>query len=159
MSEQNYQLPPSVPPAGAYPRADSTDTIAMIIEIVFGLFGIMGMGWIYVGNLLVGGLLFVGWWVVILIVALSPTILTALTIGLGAPAYCCLACMLPLNITVALVSGIRAKDYVRNTNAKGSVLYLILAAVVGSILICLAITIPLFALGGLAVIGGSQIQP
>ncbi len=157
MSEQNYQLPPSVPPAGAYPRADSTDTIAMIIEIVFGLFGMMGMGWIYMGNFLIGGGLFVGWLIVVLVAVLIPTTLSLTVIG--AVTWCCLACMPPLNITVALISGIRLRDYVRNTGAKGSVLYLILAAVIGSILICLAITIPLFALGGWAALQSQMPQP
>ena len=40
MSEQNYQQP-RASSTSSYPRADSTDTVAMIIEIVFGLFGVM----------------------------------------------------------------------------------------------------------------------
>lgn len=96
MSEQNYQLPPSVPPAGAYPKADSTDTIAMIIEIVFGLFGMMGMGWIYMGNFLIGGGLFVGWLIVVLVAVLVPTTLSLTVIG--AVTWCCLACMPPLSL-------------------------------------------------------------
>jgi len=150
MSGQGHQQLPVVPPGYRYPRADSTDTVAMIIEIVFGLFGVMGMGWIYVGNFLVGIGLFIGWLVVVLIAFLSPTLITALTVGIGAVTYCCLALMPPAGIAVAIVSGIRLKDYVRNTGARGSVLYLLIAAIVGGLLVCLAIAISLFALGGLA---------
>lgn len=154
MNEQNYQQPSAVPPTSIQPKAESTDTIAMIIEIVFGLFGIMGMGWIYVGNLPLGIGLFIGWLIIVLIAFLSPTLITTLTMGLGVVTYCCLALLPPLNIVGAIVSGIRARDYVRNTGAKGSILHLILAAIIGVIFVCLAVTVPLFALGGWAALQG-----
>lgn len=154
MSGQDYQQSP-IPPTSAHPRADSTDTVAMVIEIIFGLFGVMGMGWIYVGNFPVGIGLFIGWLIVVLIAFLSPTLISALTLGLGVVTYCCLVFLPPAGIAAAIVSGIRVKDYVRNTGARGSALYLIIAAVIGFTLICLAITIPLFALGGLTILGGA----
>ncbi len=143
MYNQNQQQTPMS-------RSDSTDTIAMVIEIVFGVFGMMGLGWIYMGNFLVGIGLFIGWFVVVLIAILGPSLLTALTLGLGIFTYACWCCMPPLGIVVAIVSGLRLRDYVRNTRTQGNVLYLILAVVIGSVLICLAVTVPLFVLGGLA---------
>jgi hypothetical protein len=127
----------------------------MVIEIVFGLFGIMGMGWIYVGRLGTGIGLFVGWLIVVLIAILSPALISALTLGLGVVTYCCLVVLPPAGIAAAIVSGLRVRDYVRNTGARGNVGYLIIAAVVGTVLVCLAVTIPLFALGGLASLGAA----
>lgn len=131
------------------PSTDSTDTIAMIVEMVFGLFGMLGMGWIYVGRLALGAGLFIGWLVLVLVAVLIATG----TLGVATP--CCAAVMAPLGITAAIVSGIRVRDYVRSTGASGSVGNLVIAAVAGGILLCLAVAIPLFALGGLAAISGA----
>ena len=128
---------------------ESSDTIAMVIEIVFGIFGMLGMGWIYVGNFVAGIGLFIGWLVVLFLGMLLPTLLTTVTLGLGAFSYCCLP---PLSIVGAIISGLRLRDYVRNTGAKGNVVYLIIAIVIALVLLCLAVAIPLFALGGLAMI-------
>lgn len=141
----NYQQSPT--------SYDSSDTIAMVIEIVFGVFGILGMGWIYVGNYIVGIGLFVGWLVVLFVGMLIPTLFTTVTAGLGAFSYCCLP---PLSIMGAIISGLRLRDYVRNTGARGNVAHLIVAIIVALLLFCLAIAIPLFALGGLAVISESM---
>ncbi len=134
-------------------RSDSTDTIAMVIEVVFGLFGLMGMGWIYVGNLPVGIGLLAGWFTLVFVAFLSPTVLSAITYGLGIITYCCLVLLPPAGLAGALVSGLRVRDYVRNTGARGSVLYLVIAVVIGLVLLCAAVTIPLFVLGGLAALG------
>ena len=131
-------------------RGDSTDTIAMVVEIVFGLFGIMGMGWVYVGKLATGIGLFAGW----LIAVLTTTVLvTVLTLGLGVG---CLAILVPIQLVIAIVSGLRVRDYVRKTGARGSIGNLIIAAAIGTVLLCLALAIPLLALGGLAALGGAQ---
>ncbi|MCD4738205.1 MAG: hypothetical protein K8R89_02970 [Anaerolineae bacterium] len=141
----NYQQSPT--------SYDSSDTIAMVIEIVCGIFGMLGMGWIYVGNYIVGIGLFVGWLVMLFVGMLIPTLLTTVTLGIGAFSYCCLP---PLGIVGAVISGLRLRDYVRNTGAQGNVVFLIIAIIVALLLLCLAIAIPLFALGGFAVISESM---
>jgi hypothetical protein len=50
-------------------RADSSDSIAMIVEIVFALFGILGMGWLYAGNFLVSILAFAAYAILVFIEA------------------------------------------------------------------------------------------
>jgi len=110
----------------------------MIIEIVFGIFGLMGMGWLYVGNFLYAILIFAGFFILLLI---EVGVIT-LTFGI------CACLFLPLNIVIAVVSGLRVRDHVRQTNAKGSVLYVIIAASIGFLLICGL----LVALGGFAAI-------
>ncbi|HEY88517.1 MAG TPA: hypothetical protein G4N98_02110 [Thermoflexia bacterium] len=141
----NYQQSPT--------SYDSSDTIAMVIEIVFGIFGMLGMGWIYVGNYIMGIGLFVGWLVVLFVGMLIPTIFTTFTAGLGGFSYCCLP---PLSIVGAIISGLRLRDYVRNTRAQGNIAHLIIAIIVALLLLCLAIAIPLFALGGFAIISESM---
>lgn len=121
MQNEMPQIPDQRQSFPSNPQFDSTDTITMIIEIVFGIFGLMGMGWLYAGQFLYSGLIFGGFLVLLLI----ETVIIAITGGLCA----CLA--LPLNIVIAVVSGLRARDYVRQTGAKGSILYLIIGALVG----------------------------
>ena len=106
--------------------SDSSDTIALLLEIIFGVFGLLGMGWLYAGNLPVAIGLFVGF----LIVVFIEMFIATFTLGFAA----CL--ILPFNLAVAIVSGFKARDYVRNSGAKGSVLYVILALVIGTVVIC-----------------------
>jgi len=120
-------------------QADSTDIITMIIEIVFGLFGILGMGWLYVGNFPVAVGAFIGFAIVVFI----ETAVAGLTLGIA------LCFIIPLNLAIAIISGIRARDYVRQTGATGSVLYVVGGFVVGAIVICGGIML----LGGLASLG------
>ena len=107
-------------------RSDSSDTIAMVIEIIFGIFGILGMGWLYAGNIGISLLVFIGFAVVVFVEALVATA----TLGIAA----CI--IVPLNIAVAVISGLRARDYVRNSGAKGSIVYLIIGIIIGGAVIC-----------------------
>jgi hypothetical protein len=97
----------------------------MILEIVFGLFGIMGMGWLYAGNILTAVLIFFGFMIFVLVEAA----LIALTGGLCS----CLA--LPVNIGIVIFSALRARDYVRRTRARGSIVYVIVAGIIGLVLV------------------------
>jgi hypothetical protein len=97
----------------------------MILEIVFGLFGIMGMGWLYAGNILTAVLVFIGFTIFVLVEAA----LIALTGGLCG----CLA--LPANIGIAVFSATRVRDYVRRTRARGSMVYVIIAGIIGIVLV------------------------
>ena len=115
---------PGYPQQPYYPQ-DSTDTVAMILEILFGLFGLMGMGWLYAGNILTAILVFIGFTVFLLVEAA----LIAITGGLCG----CLA--LPVNIAVAVISGMRVRDYVRRTRSRGSVLLVVIAGLIGFMVI------------------------
>ncbi len=106
-------------------RPDSTDTIAMILEIVFSLFGMMGMGWLYVGNFLVAIAVFIGYIVLIVI----ETFFGFLSGG------SCICIFIPLNISVWAISGLQVREYVREYQAQGSIIYVIIAVVVALILL------------------------
>ena len=129
---QNHQVSTS--------SSDSSDTIAMMLEIVFGIFGILGMGWLYAGNIPVAIGAFVGF----LILAFIEMAIATLTLGLAA------CFILPVNLSIAVVSGIKARDYVRNTGAHGSVMYVILGIVLGVIVLCGGFVL---FFGGLASLG------
>lgn len=122
--------------------ADSSDVIAMVVEIIFGLFGILGMGWLYAGNIPFAIGAFIGFAILFFIEA---AIITA-TLGIAA---CIIA---PFNIVIVVVSGIKVRDYVRNTGATGSVLYLVIGILIGAAIICGGITL---FFGGLAALGSS----
>ncbi|NJN67731.1 MAG: hypothetical protein HC884_13985 [Chloroflexaceae bacterium] len=53
--------------------------LAMILEILPGIFGFLGIGHIYAGYTTTGILLLIGWWVILFIL----TVITVLTAGLG----------------------------------------------------------------------------
>ena len=115
--------------------SDSTGTIAMLIEIVFSLFGLMGVGWVYVSKYLVGTVLFASFFFIFLVEV-------GFTLASGGVCACT---FLPINALLATISGLRLRDYVRRTHAKGSVIYL-LFGVFGIILLCIVWTIsPLLA--------------
>ncbi|MGI8588929.1 MAG: hypothetical protein ACR2M0_14785 [Chloroflexia bacterium] len=85
-----FVQPPQYNPTGsnypAYPQAKDPNT-AVAIEIIGGLFGLLGLGHIYAGRTQQGIMLLVGWWVAIAVVFffLLP-IIGILTLGIG----CCL---------------------------------------------------------------------
>lgn len=114
---------------------DSSDTIAMIIEIVFGLFGILGMGWLYAGNIGMAVGAFIGYIIVVFI--------ELAVIGLSLGLAMCIT--IPINLVIVILSAIRVRDYVRNSGAHGSILYLVLGFVGGAAVLC----------GGLSLLGGS----
>ena len=107
----------------------------MIIESVF--FGILGMGWLYAENIAVGITVFVGFSTLLFIEVATATIGIALCV------------IIPLNIALAVVSGLRVRDHMRNTGKSGSVLHVIVGIIVGVLVMCGGITL---AFGGLAVL-------
>lgn len=84
-------------------RADDKGTNALILEILFGIFGILGVGHIYASRVGVGLALMVGYWVYGFIAFL----ITSVTVGFAA----CL--FLPLSLAIVIFSGIKARDYLR----------------------------------------------
>ena len=106
---QQYYIPPRQP-------ANSTGTIAAVLEIVFGLFGMLGIGWIYAGNYLAGIGALIGMW----LFTGFEFLIGSITLGFSA----CLT--VPLHIVIIVISGIKAREYAINYNAQGSCLITIL---------------------------------
>jgi hypothetical protein len=102
-----------------------------LVEIIFGFFGILGMGWLYAGNFLTSIILFVGFAIIVFIEA---AFLVA-SFGL-------LGCLIvPINLVIAIISGFRVRDYVRNSGVSGSFVRLILGLVIGVVIVCGGLTI------------------
>ena len=75
------------------PQQDNS-TLAIILEVVIGLFGLFGIGWLVAGykdtgvKILVGGLI---WWLVAIVISIF-------TLGIG------LLCIWPVDIIIMIVS-------------------------------------------------------
>jgi len=62
---------------------------------VLGLIGFMGIGWLYSGQVLIGAMLLVGWWIAM---AVGIGGLTIFTLGVG----CCL--WIPVQLVAPFIS-------------------------------------------------------
>lgn len=122
------------------PEVSRAATIALVLEIVFGLFGILGVGHAYSGRLLVAVGLLVGWWLYILVAAAISAV------GLGIPA--CLA--LPIYIAVPIVSGLYARSSVLRTQTTGSWGSVAAVAGAGCLVVIVVVVLVLLGLLGLA---------
>ena len=120
-------------------NSDSSDTIAMIIEIIFGLFGILGMGWLYASNLSLAIAAFIGFAILVFIEAA----IVGATLGFA------LCIIIPFNLAVAVVSGLRVRDYVRNTGVTGSIVHLVVGLVIGGMIMCGGLSLLTLVFGGL----------
>ena len=123
-------------------QSDSSDTIATLVEFIFGVFGILGMGWLYAGNFPIAIGIFIGYAILIFIEAA----ITTATIGFA------LCIIIPFNLVILVISTLRVRDYVRRSGASGSILYLILGFIVGSMVICGGLAL---LTGGLAALGNN----
>lgn len=74
--------------------------LALILEILPGLFGFLGIGYMYAGYTTGGILRLVGWWIILVI----AVIISAITAGIG------LLCFAPFAIGVPIVSGLLLKE-------------------------------------------------
>lgn len=116
-------------------NTNSNDTLAMIIEGVFGFFGFLGIGWMYAGNVGTGILALIGMWVFI-------AIETTISFFTGGIAMCLLG---PLHIVIIVFSAIKARDYARESVTDGKI-SVILFAILGIVLCCVISVILIFAL-------------
>ena len=103
--QQNYGYPPQQPPM--YPQqgvnvtvvnnASTKNNTPLIVEILFSLFGIYGVGWLMAGETTTGVILlicsFVVYWPLLILIAVF-------TLGLG------LACDFPLGIAAIIINAI-----------------------------------------------------
>jgi hypothetical protein len=106
-------------------KNDSTDTLAMIIEGVFGFFGLLGVGWMYVGSVGKGLLMMLGMWVFIAV----ESIVGVLTGGLA------MCLFVPLHLVALVFSAIKVRDHVRQTGAQGSGT-VIIVAIIAMVVFC-----------------------
>ncbi len=104
-----FNLPPTppataIPPApAALPVALKDRSVALILEILPGLFGFLGIGWIYAGNVTVGVLALVGY----LLFLGFELLVIVFTGGLAA------CCLLPLNLVAVAVSALLLNNYMK----------------------------------------------
>jgi hypothetical protein len=121
------------------PEIQGASTTALILEIIFGIFGLLGIGHVYSGRFALGILLMIGWWVFIGVGAF----ISSLTLGIA-------ACLFgPLYIAVPVVSGIQARTYVQQRMETGSWSSVILVAGGGCLLLIIA-SVALVLLGVLS---------
>jgi hypothetical protein len=96
---QQYQ-----PPGQAYaPRPPKDKSIALILEILPGLFGLLGIGWIYSGNTTTGVLWLIGF----LVWTIVATVISVATVGIG------IICWLPISIGLIAISAISLNNYTK----------------------------------------------
>jgi hypothetical protein len=109
---------------------NTTEIIAIIIEILFGLVGALGMGWLYVGSFGVAALIFISY----LIFCVFETYLIVVPWGLVG------FCLAPLNLLAIAFSSYKLRDRIRQTGASGNFLYVLIACalVVGLVFMVLA---------------------
>ncbi len=95
-------------PAAAKPMPDPST--AFVLELVLGLFGFLGIGWVYAGRTTLGLVMLVGWWVIV-IGGLGGSFVTG---GLG----CCL--WLPVHVGAPIVSALLVRSEIeKNPFAAG----------------------------------------
>lgn len=102
--------PPDKPTSGSTastPSLRRDHNLAVILEILPGLFGLLGIGWIYSGNSTVGFALLIGYLVWNLI---------AITLVVFTAGVACL-CILPINILALIVSVLLLNSYIRENNS------------------------------------------
>jgi hypothetical protein len=95
------QALPAHPPQVTYIKPLKDRSIALILEVLPGLFGILGIGWIYAGDTNTGLLWLIGY----LVAAVVFVIADVLSGGL-----CCLVTV-PLQIVAIVLSTTRLREY------------------------------------------------
>ena len=102
-SPQPYPTYPSQPQQFVNVRPLKDRSLAMIIEILPGLFGFLGFGWIYAGNTSAGIIwliAFLGWTV-------TATIISVMTGGIG------IFCWLPISLGGIITSAVTLNSYTK----------------------------------------------
>jgi hypothetical protein len=101
---QPQQLPcQAQPPQYTSYRSPKDRSIALILEILPGLFGFLGIGWIYSGNTSNGLLWLIGF----LLWTIIATVISVLTGGIG------VICWLPISIGAIVLSAVNLNSYTK----------------------------------------------
>jgi hypothetical protein len=120
------------------PETEGAGNTALWLEIIFGIFSLLGIGHVYSGRKILGIILMIGWWMYITFAALF----SSFTFGVGA----CLC--IPLFIVVPIISGIQARTYIIKTGGRGSWKSVGLVAGGGCLLVIITIIISVILLVG-----------
>ena len=119
------------------PDVQGASTTALWLEIIFGFFGLLGVGHAYSGRFLLGVLLLIGWWIYIGVSAF----LISISFGIA-------ACLFgPLYIAGPIISGIQARTYVQREYRTGSWTNVIGLAGGGCVLMIVITVILVFVVG------------
>lgn len=127
------------------PETEGAASIALWLEILFGIFGLLGIGHVYTGQMALGIVVMVAWW---LYIGVATTI-SVVTFGLGA----CL--FVPLHFAIPIISGIQARTYMKQRGGTGSWQSVGMVAGGGCLLVIIAIVVFMVFMGGLGVLLGS----
>ena len=113
------------------PETEGAATTALWLEIIFGIFSLLGIGHVYSGRTALGIALMAGWWVYIIFAGFISTI----TLGFGACVF------VPIYFAVPIISGIQARTYTQKTNGTGSWQSVGLVAGGGCLLVVIAVVV------------------
>jgi hypothetical protein len=118
------------------PETEGAATTSLWLEIIFGIFSLLGIGHVYSGRTLLGIILMVGWWIYIAFAGF----ISVITLGFGACVF------VPIYVAVPIISGIQARTYTQKTGGKGSWKSVALVGG-GGCLVVIIIIVALVALG------------
>ncbi len=118
------------------PETEGAATTALWLEIIFGIFSLLGIGHVYSGRTWLGIALMLGWWIYIGVATFFSTI----TLGFGA----CL--FVPIYFAVPIISGIQARTYTQKISGKGNWLPVALVGGGGCLVVIIAFAV-VIALG------------
>lgn len=92
------------------PEVEAASNIALVLEMIFGWFGLLGVGHAYTGRigLAIGAL--IGWWLFIIF----ASVISSITLGIA------LCLFVPVYIAVPVISGIQARSFVRQMGETGN---------------------------------------
>ena len=142
--------PPLTSPQPLPHEVQAASTTSLILEAVFGLSGILGLGHMYSGRVARGIGLMVFWWIYIAI----AVFLSSITAGLAA------FLLGPIYVAFPLLSGVNASAYVKKTQATVSWTPVLIGGVGGCLLllafICLLATVGVISLAALSSMFQSQ---
>ena len=85
------------------PRPPKDRSVAIILEILPGLFGFLGFGWMYAGNIAAGAI----WLICFLLWTFVAVVIDVLTAGFGV----CLT--LPVSIVLIIISTVSLNSYTK----------------------------------------------
>jgi len=151
MTSQPGSNPAPLPaPQPLRPDVQAAATTSLILEAIFGLSGLLGIGHVYSGRTAVGIGLMLFWWLYIAVAAVG----TSFTGGLGG----CL--FVPIYVALPILSGVNASAFIRKTNGTGSWQRVFVVGGVGCLVligsICLLTTFGVISLGVLSSMFQSQ---
>jgi hypothetical protein len=92
------------------PETERAATTAMWLEIIFGVFGFLGIGHIYSGRTALGIVWMIGWWVYIAI--------TTIVLWTISPVFAVFICG-PLGLAIPIISGIQAHTHLHSVGGNG----------------------------------------